>query len=274
MSSEPSKVEEPVAPAAAPAPLTPEGNAATALYVKAIEYLAAKDEGMAVASFLDASDLGHPEATIKSALLYYTGIGITRNLQTASEYAQKYLALAPHGRHANTAREIIGASLGAANGKRILYTVTAASTDATAAEAKTGTGTGAATPDGRRKAVVIGVGIAVGIILLVAAAVFWRVHKAGLQTEEKSGVAAAMPNDRRDTNKTDTADDEPAQTPEEPAQPTQLRDLHDQALAAARDGDFDRAIRLADAMLAIAPDSKSVVNFRKRLVRRQKKASE
>jgi hypothetical protein len=79
-----------------------------------------RDEGMAVASLLDAADLDHPPAVLLCALCYFAGIGVTRNTQTAAEYATKYLQLAPGASDAAAARDIIDGTLGTERARSML----------------------------------------------------------------------------------------------------------------------------------------------------------
>lgn len=377
MSSELAKTEEPVQVVTPPSQPSPEANAAVTLLDKATDYLARQDEGMAAAAFLDASDLGHPEATIKSALLYYVGVGITRNLQTAREYAQKYLAIAPQGPYATAAREIIDESLGTENGRRILFGESSKAALAIDENAKTG----------GRKLILIGSAAAAFVILLVAAGLFWSDRKAHSLSDEKIEISSLIPNEERDAAKRDAlaiaatlkadaltslkkaeeeqnvkkaadaaateqaritaekaeqdanaeqdarlaqaqaaqaqaqaaevqahaqavqtqsrnqaaqaqavqaqvqARNQAAQAQAEQAQAaqaraaqaqgrtvpssgqqTQLRTMYDQAVAAARGGDYDRAIGIADSMLAISANNATVMNLKSTLQQKKKQA--
>ena len=80
-----------------------------------------KDEGLAAANLLDASDLNHPTSLVACALLYFCGIGVTRNIQTAVEFSQKYLMAEPTGRCARIAHEVIDGSLGSQNALKALH---------------------------------------------------------------------------------------------------------------------------------------------------------
>jgi hypothetical protein len=80
----------------------------------------AQDFGMAAARLLDASDLGHKVAHFYCGLLYFCGVGVTRNAQTASEYATRYLEADPAGPFVDAARGLADGSLGTENAKRIL----------------------------------------------------------------------------------------------------------------------------------------------------------
>jgi hypothetical protein len=79
-----------------------------------------QDFGMAAARLLDASDLGHRVAHFYCALLYFCGVGVTRNLQSAGEYAGRYIDADPSGPFVEAARELEAGSLGTENAKRIL----------------------------------------------------------------------------------------------------------------------------------------------------------
>ena len=79
-----------------------------------------KDDGMAAAKLLDAADLGNTKAILASALIYFVGVGVTRNTQTASEYAQKFILAKPNDSEARVCREIIGGELGTHNAVKVL----------------------------------------------------------------------------------------------------------------------------------------------------------
>ena len=76
---------------------------------------------MAAARMLDASDYGHPAATFYAALMYFCGVGVSRNIQSAREYALKYLQMAPDGPFKASAKEIVDGSLGTKNAEKILF---------------------------------------------------------------------------------------------------------------------------------------------------------
>ncbi len=182
-------------PEAGAAIASPESNAAEAFYRKGGDYLhgrgVAMDEGMAVASFLDASDLGHGDATIMSSLLYYIGIGVTRNVQTAGEYAQKYLQSNPQGRHAKTAREVVDGSLGTENGRRILY--------GGAAQIQGATPVGS-TAGSRKKLLLGAVAAFVAVVAIAGGVLFATRDKGGLPNESPNG-APLISNEERDAAK-------------------------------------------------------------------------
>jgi len=180
------------APSASP---SPESNAADAFFRKGGDYLhgrgVAKDEGMAAASFLDASDLGHEAGTIMSSLLYYIGVGVTRNTQTAGEYAQKYLLSEPQGRHAGMAQEIIDGSLGTENARRILYGRAAQTQGA----ASNGKGTGP------RKNILLGGVAAFVAVLAIAGGVLYAKRDKGGLPDDVSSTAPLISNEERDAAK-------------------------------------------------------------------------
>jgi hypothetical protein len=94
-------------------------------FIKGIGYLKGtgghqKDEGMAVASLLDSSDLDNPKAILACSLLYFCGVGVTRNTQTAAEFAHKYLSLEPQGPYVRFCKEIIDGSIGSQNALNML----------------------------------------------------------------------------------------------------------------------------------------------------------
>lgn len=82
---------------------------------------AQKDESMAAASLLDSSDLDNPSGLFACALIYFCGVGVTRNAQTASEFAQKYLQLEPKGAYSKLCKEVIDGSVGSSNALKALY---------------------------------------------------------------------------------------------------------------------------------------------------------
>lgn len=101
---------------------SPKGEAE---FVKGICYLKGsggyqKDEGMAIASLLDSSDLDNPKAILACSLLYFCGVGVTRNTQTAAEFAHKYLSLEPQGPYVRFCKEIIDGTIGSQNALNML----------------------------------------------------------------------------------------------------------------------------------------------------------
>jgi hypothetical protein len=82
-----------------------------------------KDEGMAAASFLDSSDLNYPDGIFASSLIYFCGIGVTRNLQTAAEFAQQYLNNFGDQKHSKNCKDIISESMGTQNALKILHSL-------------------------------------------------------------------------------------------------------------------------------------------------------
>jgi TPR repeat protein len=82
---------------------------------------AQKDESMAAASLLDSSDLDNPSGLFACALIYFCGVGVTRNAQTASEFAQKYLQIDPKGAYSKLCMEVIDGSVGSSNALKALY---------------------------------------------------------------------------------------------------------------------------------------------------------
>jgi hypothetical protein len=79
-----------------------------------------KDEAMAAACFLNAFDRGSPDGAVAAAIVYYCGIGVTRDTQQATEYANIYLVKEPNGAHARSMHEIVDMSLGSENARKIL----------------------------------------------------------------------------------------------------------------------------------------------------------
>lgn len=79
-----------------------------------------QDFAMASARLLDAADLHHPTAFYFCALLYFCGVGVSRNTQFASDYAQRYLEADPEGAFGVAAKDIIDGTLGTENAKKLL----------------------------------------------------------------------------------------------------------------------------------------------------------
>lgn len=92
----------------------------TQLFDQARRELVQGNLGMALARALDAADMDHAEATFLVALMYFTGTGIQRNTETASEFANKYLLLQPDGPKKSEARAIIDGTIGTANAKNMI----------------------------------------------------------------------------------------------------------------------------------------------------------
>lgn len=92
----------------------------TQLFDQARRELVQGNLGMALARALDAADLNHAEANFLVALMYFTGTGIQRNTETASEYANKYLMLLPDGPRKSEARAIMDGTIGTANAKNMI----------------------------------------------------------------------------------------------------------------------------------------------------------
>lgn len=79
-----------------------------------------KDDGMAAAKLLDAADLGCIKAMLASALIYFIGVGVGRNIQSASEYAHRCILAKPKDSDARICREIISGELGTHNAIKAL----------------------------------------------------------------------------------------------------------------------------------------------------------
>lgn len=79
-----------------------------------------QDFSMAAARLLDAADLHHSAAYYFCALLYFAGIGVSRNTENASQYAAQYLEADSKGPFAAAATSIIDGTLGTENAKKLL----------------------------------------------------------------------------------------------------------------------------------------------------------
>lgn len=80
-----------------------------------------KDEGLAAANLLDSSDYDHPFGTLACALLYFTGVGVTRNLENSSMYAHKFCEIASDQAFIKIANDIADGSYGTQNALKLLY---------------------------------------------------------------------------------------------------------------------------------------------------------
>lgn len=79
------------------------------------------DDAQAIANFLNASDLGHAGGAFKAALMYFSGRGITRNLDEAATLAKHCLALGPASPAiAQACQDLLDGSLGSFNAQQFL----------------------------------------------------------------------------------------------------------------------------------------------------------
>lgn len=79
-----------------------------------------QDFAMASARLLDAADLQHPAASFFCALLYFCGVGVSRNTEFATDYAERYLDADPEGAFKVAAKDIIDGTLSTENAKKLL----------------------------------------------------------------------------------------------------------------------------------------------------------
>lgn len=79
-----------------------------------------QDFSMAAARLLDSADFNHPPALFYCSLLYFAGVGVSRNTKTASEYAGRYLDIEPEGQFAEIAKAVINGTLGTENARKLL----------------------------------------------------------------------------------------------------------------------------------------------------------
>jgi hypothetical protein len=156
---------------------------------KGMDYLTGvggeESAGMAVASFLDGADINHRQCTLKAALVYYIGTGVTRNLATAKQYATKYLSIAPAGDDADTAKEILSESLGSENARRLLLGEVQAAAEEVADTKAVGN---------NRRTIIVAVAAAIIVIGGVGGAIFLRARAA----TEALKVAALASLEQRD----------------------------------------------------------------------------
>jgi TPR repeat protein len=103
------------------APTTDQGDE---LYERGMAFIhgsgVEQNYGMAIASFLDGMDMGHADCTIKASLIYYLGAGISRNAETAKQYARQYLKLKPDGEFGMVAGQIVRESLDVSTARSLL----------------------------------------------------------------------------------------------------------------------------------------------------------
>ena len=93
----------------------------SAVLDEARRHLAQGNLGMGLARALDAAELDHPDAVMLVALMYFAGVGIQRNLETAAQYANKYMELSPEGAQVKEAKYIVDGTLGTENAKRMIF---------------------------------------------------------------------------------------------------------------------------------------------------------
>ncbi len=79
-----------------------------------------RDEGQAIANFLNASDLGHAGGAFKAALMYFTGAGITRNVDEAVAQAKLCLERGSSVAIAQACQDLVDGSLGTFNAQQLL----------------------------------------------------------------------------------------------------------------------------------------------------------
>lgn len=100
--------------------------AAVALFKEGLGFLrdadaGSQDFGLAAARLLDAADLRHPGALFFCALLYYCGVGVSRNTTTAADYAGQYLEQQSSGIFAEACKALRDGSLGTENARNLLF---------------------------------------------------------------------------------------------------------------------------------------------------------
>lgn len=151
---------------------------AASLYAEGNRLLRADEQSMAIAKFLDASDLRHTMGAFKAALMYFVGAGITRNTAEATRLARLCLELDPPAHVADACREIVSESLGTHNAVGFLR-----EDDADMALA-------AETRQKRKKLVVAGSGaLAVLAVAAVVAGIFWNQKRSELDAPAAAEAA-------------------------------------------------------------------------------------
>jgi len=139
-----------------------------------------QDFAMASARLLDAADLHHSGAYFYCALLYFCGVGVSRNTQSASDFANRYLEADSQGAFAKTAKEIIDGTLGTENAKKLLLTKPAAQNPV------------AASSTGKKKGLLFA---AIGVpVVLIAAVAAFTLTKGGKSSAPDSISGIALEN--------------------------------------------------------------------------------
>lgn len=136
-----------------------------------------QDFSMAAARLLDSADLNHPPALFYCALLYFAGVGVSRNTQTASDYAGRYLEASPDGQFSQAAKEVMDGTLGTENAKKLLVERPAAPKAAQAAGPKS------------KKKLYIAAAVMVTVMLVGGLAVFSKTRDvSSLGPSDISGI--------------------------------------------------------------------------------------
>jgi hypothetical protein len=136
-----------------------------------------KDAGLAAAGFLDSSDLKFPEGILACALIYFAGVGVTRNTETASEFANEYLSLAQDARLGKIAKEIVDGSLGTQNALKSLAELDNSDASIANPALKTNSNSAGIAPPKNNLKLIVGFGV-LGLVV-VGGAVFFMLPQAG-----------------------------------------------------------------------------------------------
>ena len=136
-----------------------------------------KDPGLAAAGFLDSSDLKYPEGVLACALIYFAGVGVTRNTETASEFANEFLNLSQDARLSKIAKEIIDGSLGTQNALKSLSDLDKSGDLSSSSGAQTSSSSVGIAPPKNNLKLIVGFGV-LGLVV-VGGAVFFMLPQAG-----------------------------------------------------------------------------------------------
>ena len=136
-----------------------------------------KDPGLAAAGFLDSSDLKYPEGVLACALIYFSGVGVTRNTETASEFANEFLNLSQDARLSKIAKEIIDGSLGTQNALKSLSDLDKSGDLSSSSGAQTSSSSVGIAPPKNNLKLIVGFGV-LGLVV-VGGAVFFMLPQAG-----------------------------------------------------------------------------------------------
>jgi len=136
-----------------------------------------KDAGLAAAGFLDSSDLKFPEGILACALIYFAGVGVTRNTETASEFANEYLSLTQDARLGKIAKEIVDGSLGTQNALKSLAELDNSDASIANPALKTNSNSAGIAPPKNNLKLIVGFGV-LGLVV-VGGAVFFMLPQAG-----------------------------------------------------------------------------------------------
>ena len=215
----------------------------TQLFDQARRELVQGNLGMALARALDAADMDHAEATFLVALMYFTGTGIQRNTETASEYAHKYLLLQPDGPRKSEARAIIDGTIGTANAKNMILGSDYAKPD-TPANASLAS---------NKWLMFAGVVVALAVVFLVGYLVLQKKEKAAAAPAQTAAPAVAASEAASSPAVTPASDASSAAKPPKKADPNIRSQFKSGDVSITETKNGERVIRSGDLVIRV-PD--------------------